>query len=71
MFDNVLNSSTAAGVAIARLDGLVEELRSYYYNHAELPDYFHPEVVKLLLTKKTRGRQKEERAQEELETKDD
>ena len=48
----------------------LEELRSYYYNHAELPDYFHPEVVKLLLTKKTRGRQKEERAQAELETKD-
>ena len=42
----------------------VLELKHYYYSHAELPDYFHPEVVKLLLEKKTRGRQQQEKPKE-------
>ena len=42
----------------------VQQLKSYYYTHAELPDFFHPEVVKLLLNKKRRGRATEQKAEE-------
>ena len=41
----------------------LKELKNYYYYHADLPDSFHPEVIKLLIEKKTRGRANKKESQ--------